>query len=117
MPDIPSLPAGSWPQWLLLVVVALGFIRWLWPWRADEMRKLRKEVQECRDECDAKLKALEAELWGEKRQRVAEQISFVSVVLQSVDSPELQKLLRNMESVQTALRLERAINGEVKPDA
>lgn len=109
LPDLSTLATGSWPQWLLLLVVALGFIKWLIPWKHDEMRKMRAELKECEAECDRRLKKIEADLWGEKKQRVAEQISFINIILQSVDAPELQTMLRTLESVEAHLKLRRDV--------
>jgi hypothetical protein len=114
VPEVSSIPLGSWPQWLLLVVVVMGFAKWLFPWRADEMRKLRAELKACELDCDRRLKKLEADLWGEKRQRVTEQISFINVILQSVDAPELKTMLKSLESVQAQIRVQHIIESEGK---
>lgn len=115
MPNVSGLPLGTIPQWLLLLIVVLGFIRWLVPWRHDEMRKLRAELKTCEEDCDRRLKQLEAEIWGEKRQRVAEQIAFINIILQSVDAPELKTMLNSLESVQSQIRVQHIIeNGNGK---
>lgn len=120
MPDLSTIPFGSWPQWLLLVVVALGFIRWLIPWRHDEMRKLRAELNECKVECEKRIvivedkaKKVEADLWSEKRQRVQEQISFINIIMQSVENPELKKMLKSLESMEAQIRVKGIIEDEV----
>lgn len=69
-------------------------------WR-EEARGLRTELKECEEECDRRLKKLEEDLWGEKRQRVAEQISLINTIVASVDAPELKTMLRTLESVQS----------------
>lgn len=110
MPDLSTIPFGSWPQWLLLLVVALGFIKWLIPWRADEMRKLRIELNECKSECAERLKKLEEDLWGEKRQRVAEQIAFARIIMKSEGAPDPEELLRKLESAQAQIRVQHIID-------
>lgn len=87
---------------------------------AREVAALRDELRICEEECadrldlaDQRLKKLDKELWGEKRQRVAEQISLINVVLNSVDAPELKAILKTLESVQMAMRIERGM-GEGK---
>jgi molecular chaperone DnaK (HSP70) len=77
---------------------------------AEEMGELRKnvaglreELHKCEDECADKIKKLHDELWGEKRQRVTEQISLINVILNSVDAPELKALMKTLESVQRSL--------------
>jgi hypothetical protein len=80
---------------------------------AREVAALRDELRICEEECadrldlaDQRLKKLDRELWGEKRQRVAEQISLINVVVASVDAPELKAILKSLESVQMAMRLQ-----------
>lgn len=81
---------------------------------AEEIQNLRAELQRCEADCDrrigiaeARIRALDEELWGEKKQRVAEQISLINVILNTVDAPELKALLRTFESVKTHLGRER----------
>jgi chromosome segregation ATPase len=64
---------------------------------------LREELHACEDECAEKIKKLHDEIWGEKRQRVTEQISLINVILNSVDAPELKALMKTLESVQRSL--------------
>jgi hypothetical protein len=70
----------------------------------DNVASLRAELHACEDECRVKIDKLTEELWGEKRQRVAEQISLINVIVNSVDAPELKMLMKTMESVQRTLR-------------
>lgn len=83
---------------------------------AREVAALRDELRICEEECadrldlaGQKIKKLDQELWGEKRQRVAEQISLINVIVASVDAPELKSILRSLESVQMAMRIERGL--------
>ena len=64
----------------------------------SEVAIARKELADCEEECRTKIREIERELWGEKRQRVAEQISLINLILQSVDAPALKTLLRALES-------------------
>lgn len=75
---------------------------------------LRDEVEKCKKDCDAREEACERkiadinksndalrkEVWGEKQQRVAEQISLINVILKTVDAPELKTLMKTLENVQ-----------------
>jgi hypothetical protein len=77
---------------------------------AGEIKELRDELRRCEEDCDrrlgiaeARMRALEEELWGEKRQRVAEQISLINTIVNTVDAPELKALLKSFESVRTHL--------------
>jgi flagellar motility protein MotE (MotC chaperone) len=86
---------------------------------ADEVKELRAELRTCEKDCDrrlgiaeARIRALDEELWGEKKQRVAEQISLINVILNSVDAPELKTLLKTFESVKTHLGKRAAVGGE-----
>lgn len=65
-----------------------------------EVAAARKELADCEEECRTKLDAMREELWGEKRQRVAEQIAFINMILKTVDAPELKTLLTSLETVQ-----------------
>jgi hypothetical protein len=109
VPEISNIPLGTLPQWLLLIVIGIGFAKWLFPWRADEMRLLRAELKKCEEDCDLKIKRLEEDLWGEKRQRVSEQISFLNAIINSIDAPELKTMLKSLESVQSQFRVQRII--------
>lgn len=84
---------------------------------AKEVAALRDELRICEEECadrlelaDMKIKKLDQDLWGEKRQRVAEQISLINVVVASVDAPELKAILKTLESVQMAMRIEKQLD-------
>jgi hypothetical protein len=79
---------------------------------------LREELEACETKCERRIDALEAEherriaklerrnkellreVWGEKTQRVAEQISLINVILRTVDAPELKTLMKTLESIQ-----------------
>ena len=83
---------------------------------AKEVASLRDELRICEEECadrlelaDMKIRKLDQDLWGEKRQRVAEQISLINVVVASVDAPELKSILKTLESVQMAMRIEKGL--------
>ena len=128
--------AGTIPQWITAVGISTLIIAY---WRrgvamkglsneaskdirdhyAKEVAALRDELRICEEECadrlelaDMKIKKLSDELWGEKRQRVAEQISLINVIVSSVDAPQLRAVLRTLESVQMAMRLEKGLEGD-----
>jgi hypothetical protein len=77
---------------------------------AEEMKalranvaSLRDELHTCEEDCRVTVDKLRQEVWGEKRQRVAEQISLINVILSSVDAPQLKTLMKTLESVQRTL--------------
>lgn len=70
----------------------------------SEVASLRKELHECEEKCRTDIRKLHEEIFGMRKQNIAEQISFISILLRSVDSPELQILLRSLENVQGSLR-------------
>lgn len=130
MPEFGTAMLGTLPQWgmfaattallLLAVIKIIPQIRAqsleskqqdIEGWR-EECHKLRSELRSCEEECDRRLKALEDELFGLRRQHLAEQISLINVIIASVDAPELRTMLKTLESVQAHLQLQKAINSE-----
>ena len=69
----------------------------------EEIRVLREEFRECREECDAQTHALHEEIWGMRKQNIAEQISLINIILNTVDAPELKTLLHVLENVKSSL--------------
>lgn len=67
------------------------------------VEQLRKELHDCEENCREDIKKLNEELFGMRRQNIAEQISFINVLLRSVNSPDLHILLRTLENVQGSL--------------
>lgn len=63
----------------------------------QELNVARDELADCEAECARKMKQIEEELWGEKRQRVSEQISLINMILKQVDAPELATLRDMLE--------------------
>lgn len=129
---IGNLPnwAGTIPQWFLFAGVLVTLIK-LYPalqkqsldssaeqvkLYAETCVSLRKEVtalteavHNCERECAAQTKSLMDEIHGQRRQHMQEQISLISAIMQSVDSPQLKSLLRTLESVQVALKVENVL--------
>ena len=130
----PADILGTIPQWISASILAAILMAY---WRrgvalkglsneaaadirdhyAKEVQALRDELAKCEQECadrleraDGKIKRLDEELWGEKRQRVAEQISLINVIIASVDAPELKAILKTLESVQMAMRIEQQLD-------
>lgn len=79
----------------------------------EEVRKLTDRVHECEESCARETKALNEELLGLRRQHVQEQISLINSIIQSVDSPLLKSLLKNMETVRNSLTEIQEIGTEV----
>lgn len=65
---------------------------------------LRDELEKCEKDCATKIKRLEDDLAGERKARVAEQVTLVRVLADALgDSPQLAKFMKAMESVQSTL--------------
>jgi hypothetical protein len=114
--DFSSL--GTPLQGATFLVVLVAFIRFVVPWRADEMRKLRDELKRCEADCAIAIKNLHLEVWGLRKQNIADQIALINVILNNVNAPELKALLLTLESVQVHLttqqKLEIVRNGVEK---
>lgn len=64
-----------------------------------------KAIQECRADCDKQTDALKEALLQRDRQRIQEQISTISAIINAVgDNPQLKTLLKTFESVQVAMK-------------
>lgn len=61
---------------------------------------LRQELHDCEANCATEIKKLQEELLGEKRQRVAEQISLVNIMVDIADEPTRKKLMAALDSMQ-----------------
>lgn len=68
-----------------------------------EVANLRKELHICEEGCRKEIKKLHEEIFGMRRQAVAEQLSFINILLNTVDSPELKILRETLERVQGSL--------------
>jgi hypothetical protein len=69
----------------------------------QNVHNLRDELHRCESQCREEISKLTEEIWGEKRQRVAEQISLINTILNTVDAPQLKTLLATLESIQTRM--------------
>jgi hypothetical protein len=124
---IDSIPWSSWltsgtpPQWALLVICVVAFLRYGPTWQKQALEaaanrrsgqgaritELENKLRELRINCDKEalelrneIRGLHTELDGLRRQRVSEQIAIISGILQTVDSPDLKRQLQMLESVQ-----------------
>lgn len=70
----------------------------------SEVAKLRLELHTCEEVCRKDIKRLHEEIFGMRKQHIAEQISFINILIRSVDSPELQILRQTLERVQGSLQ-------------
>lgn len=68
-----------------------------------EVSNLRKELHICETQCREDIKKLHEEILGMRKQAVAEQLSFINILLSKVDAPELQALRATLERVQASL--------------
>lgn len=69
----------------------------------EDVHDLVDKLTACEKQCVKDKQELHEEIWGMRKQNLAEQIALINVIIQSVDAPELKTLLRSMESVQVAL--------------
>lgn len=79
---------------------------------------LREELKQCRESCEEADKRakeeharLQEEMFGLRKQHLAEQISLINVIISSVDAPELRTLLKTLESVQAHVSLRQKVEG------
>ncbi len=114
-----SLPdwAGTVPQWGLFAAVLIAIIQTVPKLRQQTMDKeitdmeryrlevvgLRDELKTCEEQCAKDLRDLQEELWGMRKQNIAEQISLINIILNSVDAPELKAMLKVLENVRSTL--------------
>lgn len=77
-----------------------------------EVNNLRKELNECEERCRTDNKRLYDEIFGMRKQHIAEQLSFINILIRSVDSPELQVLRTTLERVQDSLQTARILQQE-----
>lgn len=78
----------------------------------SNVQKLREELSACEEECRDQIKKLHEEIFGMRKQNIAEQISFINILMRSVDSPELQVLRSTLEKVEGSLVRVREIQDE-----
>jgi hypothetical protein len=68
-----------------------------------EVKDLHSELNKCEEECRADIKKLQEEIWGMRKQHIAEQISLINIILKTTDAPELHGLLAVLEDVKLRL--------------
>lgn len=68
-----------------------------------EVASLRRELHICETQCREDIKKLHEEILGMRKQAVAEQLSFINILLSKVDAPELKALHSTLERVQASL--------------
>lgn len=68
-----------------------------------EVAEVRGDLKKCEAECADELRKVHEELWGMRKQNIAEQISLINIILNSVDAPELKAMLKVLESVKATL--------------
>lgn len=69
----------------------------------EDVSELIEKLTACEKQCVKDKQELHEEMWGMRKQNLTEQISLINVIMRSVDAPELQTMLRTLESVQIAL--------------
>lgn len=71
----------------------------------SEIGNLRRELHDCEEKCREDIKKLNEEIFGMRKMHIQEQISFISILLRSMDSPDLQNMLKALERVQDSLAI------------
>lgn len=125
--------AGTVPQWFLFATVLIAAMKLIPVLRQQsmdketsdvnglrtELREMRAALKECQDECEAatkeaqkEIRGLHEEMWAMRKQNIAEQISLINIILQSVDAPELRSLLSVLENVGGRLAVAAATHKE-----
>lgn len=125
--------AGTAPQWVVAAAVITALLKLVPVWRQQSMDKeksdidgyrkevgeLRDALKECQEECEqatkqsrAEIRALHEELWGLRKQHIAEQIGLINVILKTVDAPELRGFLAVLESVKDQLAVHEMLSSE-----
>lgn len=72
-----------------------------------EVNNLRDRLIKCETDCREETQSLHEKIFGMRKQAVAEQISFINVLMRSVDSPDLQLMRTTLERVQMGLEVSR----------
>lgn len=109
------LRSGTPPQWALLALAFITFLKFVLPWRQQsfvneaQYRKENKELMDrvikCERECEEHKKALHEEMFGMRKQHMQEQISFARAIIDSLpDNPQLHLLLKALENGQKSLK-------------
>lgn len=78
----------------------------------NEVAKLRAELHACEEVCRKDIKRLHEEIFGMRKNHIAEQIAFVNILLRTVDAPELQALRQTLERVQDSLATVKVLQQE-----
>lgn len=106
---------GTIPQWGVLIVVSLAFIKMVLPWRQQHITTmdgicstLREEIKEVKDrlnDCEEQCKRRDETILGMKRQSTTQQISFARILMKALgrEVPELAQMLSTLESLERDL--------------
>lgn len=135
MEGLPSW-FGTAPQWVTLAVIIGALIK-TWPvimlrvteaksisWKQkreerhdllEEIKGLKQEIADCKEKCHEDTQRLNEALFNQRKQNIQEQLSLISVIINSVDSPELRTLMKSLEAVQSTIAL-RAITEGAEDD-
>lgn len=78
--------------------------------QADATEKnLRNLLKECEEECRRDIKKLHEEIFGMRKNNIAEQIAFINIILDTTDNPSLRTLRATLESISTKLETDRRL--------
>lgn len=116
---IPLNWFGTVPQWMMLIVLVIIAFKppelfKIWSANAAarhdrvgrRISELEAAVIQCRADCDRETRELHQQLLNRDHQRIQEQISLISIIMQSVDNPLLKRMLDQMQSIQRTLPTE-----------
>lgn len=77
------------------------------------VNNLRDRLVRCEEECREETQRLHEELFGLRKQNIAEQIAFINIIIDSVDAPQLQTLRASLESIGARLESDRVLHAQV----
>jgi hypothetical protein len=111
---------GTVPQWGMFFLLLIVFIRtspdimkaWFEQAKAkreqhgNRITELEAQVKECREECDKVHADYRKEILGLQAQSIQEQLSLVSIIMQTVDNPMLHQLFEQLQRHKAAQPVE-----------
>jgi hypothetical protein len=120
------LYSGTAPQWGMFIVVVLAFAKLAIPWRGQNIASMERICQELKDQvatltnrldvCEETCRKRDDTILGMKKQAVAQQISFVRLLMKALgnNSDELQKMLQTLEQMEKSFEPAQLLEGDGK---
>ena len=80
---------------------------------SKELAARRDRLNRCEQECREETKKLHEEIFGLRKQNIAEQIALINIIIDQVDAPALQALRSTLESIAARLENDRVLHAQV----